>query len=338
MIVSFSELFNAYTKCKKNKANTINAIRFQTDLITNLWKLYYEINDKNYVPKKYICFLVQSPKLREVFASDFRDRVVHHLLVNDLEPLFESIFIYDSYSCRKYKGTNKAVKRVQQFSKKKDSNYYIQLDIKNFFLSINKNILYNRIDEIVTKKVKLHQERTLFLAKKIIFDNPADKFSFKGDFFLHKNVPQHKSLLYTESSKGLPIGNLTSQFFANVYLDMLDNFVKRELKVKKYVRYVDDFILFGSSKESLLKQKFLIEQFLEKKLSLKLRDNYKVARVEGGIDFLGYIIRQKYMLVRKRVVNNFKYKNMRWRIGYEENKYGNLFVFKYITYGKRCCS
>lgn len=135
MIVSFSELYNAYVKCKKNKANTINAIQFQTDLVTNLWELYYEINRKTYEPKRYICFLVQSPKLREVFASDFRDRVVHHLLVNDLEPIFEKIFIYDSYSCRKNKGTHKAVKRVQKFSKKENSTYYMQLDIKNFYRS-----------------------------------------------------------------------------------------------------------------------------------------------------------------------------------------------------------
>jgi len=145
----------------------------------------------------------------------------------------------------------------------------MQLDIKNFFLSIDKNILY-------------------------------------------KKVPHHKSLLYTVSSKGLPIGNLTSQFFANVYLDILDNFLKRELKVKSYVRYVDDFVLFSSSKEQLLKQKKLIEQFLEKKLSLQLRDDYKIAKVENGIDFLGYIIRPKYMLIRKRVVNNFKYKKMQF--------------------------
>jgi len=326
MIVTFSELFKAYIKCRKNKANTINAIRFQINLISNLWELYYEINLKTYAPKSYICFLVQSPKLREVFASDFRDRIVHHLLVDDLEYFFEKIFIHDSYSCRKNKGTHKAVKRVQSFLNKEGSIYYMQLDIKNFFLSIDKTILYNRIKEIVVKKADSNQERILFLSKKIIFDTPAEKFTFKGDFSLHQKVPKHKSLLYTPIDKGLPIGNLTSQFFANIYLDMLDNFIKRELKVKKYVRYVDDFIIIGSSKEILLKQKTSIEKFLTNKLMLNLREDYKIKKVYTGIDFLGYIINKKYMLVRKRVVNNFKFK----RINFLNSKFkeNNLCSFK----------
>jgi retron-type reverse transcriptase len=125
MIVSFSDIHNAYEKCKKNKANTINAIRFEIRLIDSLWELYDEINSFKYEPKSYICFMVHSPKAREVFASDFRDRVVHHLLVSDLEKLFEPLFIYDSYSCRKEKGTHNALKRVQSFSRKEKNRYYL---------------------------------------------------------------------------------------------------------------------------------------------------------------------------------------------------------------------
>ena len=252
MIVSFKELYTAYKKCKKNKANSINAIKFEVNSIDNLWKLYEEINNWKYIPYSYICFIVQSPKMREVFASNFRDRVVHHLLVTDLEKIFEPIFIYDSYSCRLNKGTHKAVQRVEKFSRKDINNYYMQLDIKNFFLTIDKNILFNRIKEIVIKKSNKNIQRIFYLSNKIIFDNPALKFNFRGDFSKHKNIPKHKTLLFTPINKGLPIGNLTSQFFANIYLDIMDNYIKRVLKVKSYVRYVDDFILFGKTKNELI--------------------------------------------------------------------------------------
>jgi len=226
MIVSFDELYYAYKKCKKNKSNNINALKFQLRLIDNLWQLYEEINSLSYQPSSYICFLVQTPKMREVFASNFRDRVVHHLVVNDLESIFEPIFIHDSYSCRVGKGTHKAVQRAQNFTRKENSKFYMQLDIKNFFLSIDKNILYRRIEEIAVKKSLKNIDRVLYLSKQIIFDRPNEKFIFRGDFKKHKNLPQHKSLLYTSPNKGLPIGNLTSQFFANVYLDMMDNYIK----------------------------------------------------------------------------------------------------------------
>jgi len=161
-MVSFSELHVAYKKCKKNKANTINAIKFEIHLGDNLWRLFEEINSFTYEPSSYICFIVQSPKMREVFASNFRDRVVHHLLVGDLEKVFEPIFIYDSYSCRVGKGTHKAVDRVQFFSRKKDNTYYMQLDIKNFFLSIDKNILFRRIKEILLKRDCQNMQRALY--------------------------------------------------------------------------------------------------------------------------------------------------------------------------------
>lgn len=143
---------------------------------------------------------------------------------------------------------------------------------------------------------------------RVIFDNPAQKFVYRGDFGKHALPPRHKSLLYTPLNRGLPIGNLTSQFFANVYLDMLDQFIKRTLKVKGYVRYVDDFILFGDSRQTLLAHKRAIETFLAERLKLQLRDAFRLRPVESGIDFLGYIIRPRYTLVRNRVVNNFKFK------------------------------
>jgi RNA-directed DNA polymerase len=308
-LVLFKELWKAYKSCQKNKANSINAIKFEMSLIDNLWKLFYEINGRSYKPKRYISFIAHSPKTREVFASDFSDRVVHHLLISDLEPLFEPTFIYDSYSCRKEKGIHLAVKRTQKFSRKEKNRFYLQLDIRNFFLSIKKQFLYDLIEDRVLEKLdnKTLQERILYLSKIIIFDNPTENYIFRGNQKDYKNLPKHKSLFYTPKDRGLPIGNLTSQFFANVYLNPLDQYVKRVLK-GDYLRYVDDFILFGKDKEELLEKKSQIESFLKINLELDIKDNFRVRRVESGIDFLGYIIRPKYILVRKRVVNNFKYK------------------------------
>jgi RNA-directed DNA polymerase len=312
VLVSFKELWRAYKSCQKNKASSINAIKFELNASDNLWKLHYEINSGIYKPKRYITFIAKSPKTREVFASDFSDRVVHHLLINDLEPLFEPTFIFDSYSCRKGKGIHTAVKRTQKFSRREKNKFYLQLDIKNFFLSIQKQFLFDLIRDRVSEKSSLLKsenikERISYLSKVIIFDNPTENFVFRGDKRAYKDLPKHKSLFYTPKTQGLPIGNLTSQFFANVYLNPLDQVVKRVLK-GDYLRYVDDFVLFGETKEELLEKKEWIESFLETNLELKLRDSFKLQRVENGIDFLGYIIRPSHILVRKRVVNNFKYK------------------------------
>ena len=129
----FKEIYQSYLKCRKRKRNTINALKFEYDLVQNLCNLETSLNNKAYTPKRSVCFLTTSPKLREVFAADFSDRVIHHLIVPILEQIYEPIFIYDSYSCRKNKGIHYAVQRARKFSK--SSKYYLQLDIKNFFYS-----------------------------------------------------------------------------------------------------------------------------------------------------------------------------------------------------------
>ena len=164
---SFKEINQAYLECRANKRNSINAIKFEIKLIDNLWELYESINSFKYKPRRYIYFLTSSPKLREVFASDFRDRVVHHLLVRDLEQLFEPIFIYDSYSCRKERGIHLAIQRLQKFVQNQEYSYYLQLDIKSFFLNIHKNILFDKIREIVLKRDPMKIQRVLYLVVKL---------------------------------------------------------------------------------------------------------------------------------------------------------------------------
>lgn len=271
---SFKEIYQAYLECRKSKRNSINAIKFEVNLLDNLWEIYEAINSFTYKPKRYIYFLTSSPKLREVFASDFRDRVVHHLLVRDLVPIFEPLFIYDSYSCRKNRGIHLAISRLKRFVQNREYPYYLQLDIKSFFLSIHKNILFELIRNSVMLRAKDKAQRVLYLSNKIIFDDPTRNYIFKGNKKKLKNLPKHKTLFYAPKNRGLPIGNLTSQFFANIYMNGLDNFIKRQLKVKYYMRYVDDIVFLGRSKEELLVWKSAIEDYLKNQLHLELRDRF----------------------------------------------------------------
>ncbi|MDD2653482.1 MAG: reverse transcriptase/maturase family protein, partial [Candidatus Omnitrophica bacterium] len=305
-IFSYSNIYRCYLKCRKNKRNTINALKFEINAEENITKLERELKQKTYSPSRSLLFAAQKPKLREIFAADFRDRVVHHILIDYLEKIWEPIFIYDSYSCRNSKGTHKAIIRLQKFLRQLTRNgniraYYLQLDIKDFFTSIDKFILFDLI------KTKINDPDILWLAKTIIFWDCTTSFIKKGNPELLENIPFNKSLFGKRNLCGLPIGNLTSQFFANVYLNSLDQFIKHQLKVKYYMRYTDDFILLSQDKEELSRWKNEIKDFLAKELNLQLHPRrQKLQPVSNGIDFLGYIIRHNYILVRRRVINNLK--------------------------------
>ncbi|CAA6826467.1 MAG: Retron-type reverse transcriptase [uncultured Sulfurovum sp.] len=319
---TFQNIYKAYLACRRNKRNTINALKFEQNLIENLWKIHDELNSKRYNIGKSLCFLTTSPKLREVFASDFKDRVVHHILVGQLEPLFERKFIHDVYNNRKAKGTHQAVSQAQRYMRQTADGYYLQLDIKGFFYNLEKMILLDKIKQEVIGS-NLDVSSVLYLSNKIIFHDPTKSYYFKGDKSKLALLPPHKTLFKIPKNRGLPIGNLTSQFFANVYMNDFDNFVKRTLKVKRYIRYVDDFVLFDESKERLTYLKSEIEEYLQKELKLTLREDTKLKKHSEGLDFLGYIIRPTYTLVRQRVVNNFKKKKAKYLNAYENQK-GNM--------------
>ncbi len=315
-IFSLENLYKAYLDCRENKRKTANAVKFEYDLEENLMKLQKELANGTYQPGRSICFAVFEPTSREIFAADFRDRVVHHLLVREINEIGERNFIFDSYACRKNKGTHKAVEKLRTFIRKVSKNgkqecFYAQLDISGFFMSIDKNILYKIFEKMIVKQKKNQKwkKEVLQLGKIIIFHDPTENYITKGDQRLLESIPQRKSLFYAGQRKGLPIGNYSSQFFGNLYLNELDQFVKRKLRAKYYLRYVDDFILLNKSKELLEKQKLEIETFLKQKLNLDFSENKcKIRSVKSGIDFLGYFIKPNYVLVRKRVVKSFKNK------------------------------
>ena len=307
-LFSFENLYASYLKCRKNKRSTVNALKFEVNAEENLFKLSDELTDMSYQPSRSVCFIVERPKMREIIAADFRDRVVHHLLVERLESIYEPLFIHDSYACRKNKGLHKAVERVRDFIRKGSSNgreklYFLHLDIRNFFMTIDKEILYRMLEN------KVSDENLRRLAHTIIFHNPAGNCIIKGDKNLVEHLPPHKSLFHAIGEKGLPVGNLTSQFFANVYLNELDQYAKHILKCKYYARYCDDFLILDDSPDRLNELRENIRRFLFERLNLSLNEKFtSVLPVSNGIDFLGYIIKEGYTLARRRVVNNLKSK------------------------------
>ncbi len=291
------DLFSAYYECRKNKRNTINALDFELNYESNLIKLADEISNWTYEVWKSIAFIVNKPVKREVFAWDFRDRIVHHYVINKLNPYFEKYFIYDSYSCRVGKWTLFWIKRIEKFIRSCSENYtkdcyILKLDIRWFFMSIDKDILYKKmekflqynnlslfqIDEINELQQgdeleKLNHNFLLKLIQKIIYNNSIKNCIIKWNKKDWHGLPKSKSLFFTKDNTWLPIWNLTSQVFANFYLDFLDKFIKQKLKIKYYGRYVDDFILVHSDKQYLKYCKSQIDIYLKEELSLTVHPN-----------------------------------------------------------------
>lgn len=337
-LFSATNIFRAYIDCRKRKRSTVNAQKFERRLCTNIVSLTKSLQNGDYTPGKSICFVVRNPKPREVFAADFRDRIVHHLLVRFLEQHWEKVFIHDSYACRKNKGTLAAVERLHHnmlsISKNgKKRAYFMQLDVKNFFMSIDREILWKFLEKGLKKQLGIRknneksQQMTIFdldcdekeqnfekiskVLHTLLFHEPTKDYINKSTKREWAWVPPEKSLFNAAKGKGLPIGNLTSQFFANVYLNALDQFIKHVLKIKYYVRYVDDFVIMHEDKEKLRSWLAAIKTFLKEKLGLKLKNEIKVAPLGNGINFLGYVQHIFYRLVRRRVVDNFRNK-LRW--------------------------
>lgn len=317
-IFSFENLLKCYYECRKRKRFTANALQFEINFEEELLKLQKELKSHTYTPGRSICFVVTKPKYREIFAADFRDRIVHHILVGYLEQIWEPKFIGQSYACRKGKGAHKAIDDLKRYIAKinqnnRDPAYYLQADVQSFFVSLKKDILF----QIVKRHIK--NPEILWLAKVIIFHNPTQNYCRKCQMSLFDFIPDHKSLFKAPENQGLPIGNLTSQFFANVYLNELDQFVKHRLKVKYYLRYVDDLVLLFKDKEELKIWQKEINNFLQEKLKLKLHPKKQVLQnIDKGINFVGYVVRPNYTLVRRRAVKNLKEKLWNFNQNFEK--------------------
>lgn len=312
-IFTLEKIFKAYNDCKRGKGRTVNALVFEFNREKNLIALRDELLSRKYTPSRHICFIATVPVPREIFAADFRDRIVHHLFYNEIYDFCDKSFIKHSYANRINKGTHRAVRTVKEFVRHNSGGYYLKLDIRSFFPSIDRTILAKFIKQNIclytksaTKNIEW-QEDMLWLSSVIIFHDPISDFIYKGDPKLTKLIPQHKSLFFSGHNKGLPIGNLTSQFFANVYLNELDQFITKTLGCRNYARYVDDFIMISSDKDILLSYIPCIRDFLKQRLALGLHpEKIVLQHVSKGIDFLGYFIKPTHVLVRQKVVRRFK--------------------------------
>lgn len=272
-LASFENLYAAACEAKKGKRFTHAVARFHHDLARNLVQLRDQLLDGSYRPGPYRTFEIQDPAPRMISAAPYRDRVVHHALCTLIQPIFERSFIYDSYANRKDKGTHKALDRCTEYARR--YRYVLHCDIRLFFPSIDHEILYARLAR------KIQDPRVLALAR-LILDNsnpqPEANFYFPGDN------------LFTpfERRKGLPIGNLTSQFWANVYLDPLDHYFRDTLGVPGYVRYVDDFLVFGDDKDQLARWRENGRARLDAMRLLLHPRKCRIYPVTEGIAFLGF--------------------------------------------------
>ena len=275
-------------------------------------------------PSRARVFVTTRPKAREIHEPAFADRVVHHWLVAQLEVLYESVFIHDSYANRRGKGTHAAVARLQTFMRQATRNgarraYALQLDIANYFNTIDRRRLFGLISRRLDHSARRDRSqadtyaRLAKITRRLLTGNPAHGAQRLGAPRRFDRVPKHKRLANALPERGLAIGNLSSQFFANVYLNELDQYIKHVLKCRWYVRYVDDLVLIHDDPDRLVKWRERIEGFIDEHLGLKLRPPAsEPVAVSRGVDFLGYIVRTKYLLPRRRVVESADRCLARW--------------------------
>jgi RNA-directed DNA polymerase len=300
-IVSFDNLRQAADAAlKRGKRRKMPGARFFLNLEHELAELHCELNTGAYRHGGYTYFNIHEPKERQVAAAAFRDRVVHHAIVRVLEPVFETRFIFDSYACRKNKGTHAGMRRASEFAQK--YKYALKCDVRRYFPSIDHGVLMKLIGRVIK------DARTKDLIRNVLrshADGVETEWVGEGLFDVQRR------------SRGLPIGNLTSQFLANVYLNALDQFVKHELRCVGYVRYVDDFLLFADSREQLRQWGARVREKLTE-LGLTIHpDKYRLGPTDRGVDFCGFVVFASGRIrVRKDSVRRFtrKYRNNLWRL------------------------
>jgi retron-type reverse transcriptase len=282
-IIDINNLVEAAHKAQRGKRYRPNVLAFNHQLEANLWQLHEELANQTYQPGSYFTFEIVEPKRRMISAAPYRDRVVHHALCNVIAPLFERTFTTDSFANRTGYGTHRAVRRFVDYARR--HRYVLQCDLMKYFPSIDHAILKEQI------RRKLKCAATLWLIDRILDGSNAQEptaWYFPGDDLF---TP-------TERRRGLPIGNLTSQFFANIYLNGFDHFIKEELGASCYVRYVDDFALFGDDKDWLAQARHALTEWL---MRLRLRIHpikSQLFETRHGASFLGYRVLPRQVRVR----------------------------------------
>lgn len=309
--IPLEHFFLAYFDCRKNKRNKEEAVDFEFDYERELVKLWRDVNNERYDISALDVFISERPVKREIFAARFRDRIIHHLIVNKLEYLLEKEFIYDTHSCRKGRGVHFAVNRAQKHILRCSKNYtkdcyILKLDIKGYFMSIDKGILLSNLENLIDQRyLAKDKDKLIYLCRTIINNDPTKNCIRKSPKEKWIGLPKSKSLFYAKDNCGLPIGNYTNQVFANLYLTPLDHFIKHNLKVKHYVRYVDDIFIVHEDKNQLKAIISLIKAYAENNLNLTIHPKkIYLQHYQKGAEFLGVYIKPYRCYVSRRVKGN----------------------------------
>ncbi|MBP3732280.1 MAG: RNA-directed DNA polymerase [Bacilli bacterium] len=283
-------MYKAYLECYKNKKKSPGAMEFLFNYQKNIRKLLYEVNSRTYTPSLSTVFIIKDPKIREVFAAHFRDRIIHHLLIKELLPLFQEYFIENSFSCMPGRGTLAGVLKMAEYMDIVPKDWYVmKMDVSSFFMGIRKSWLASRLESFIRENYrdKRKLEDLVWLCNIIVLTDPTQNCIRVGEYI---ELPPGKSLFGLSYDKGLPIGNYSSQMFANFYMTPLDYFITQELGIWWYGRYVDDFIMYGP-KEQLLQAAPLIREFARKELDLTISESkFYLQPINHGVKFVGSMI------------------------------------------------
>lgn len=289
-IISVENLLCAWQEFLCGKRNRLDVQEFECDLMTNVIKLHQDLANFTYVHSGYEAFKISDPKPRDIHKASVRDRLMHHAIYRQLYPFFDKTFIADSYSCRNNKGTHKAINMFRSMAHQVSKNntktcWVLKCDIRKFFANIDHDILKN----ILAKYIP--DQNIIWLLNRVI-----DSFE-------------------VEKNKGLPLGNLTSQLFVNVYMNEFDQYVKHNLKQKYYIRYADDFVFMSDNKQELIDITPKIKDYLGKKLTLEIHPKkISLSTLASGVDYLGYINFPQHRILRtktkKRILRLSNNKNL----------------------------
>lgn len=309
-MITVEDIFLAYFDCRRNKRGTASALEFEVNYEENLLRLLDEVNNRTYKPSQSIAFIVTKPRRREIFAANFRDRVLHHLIDLKLRPLIERELVDTTCNNRLGKGTEACVMYVEEFIRECSENYtkdcwVCKMDMQGFFMSINKPLLINMITDFVnTNYSGDDMEDIKWLLKVILSDRPEQNCLLKSPMSEWEPLDKSKSLFHIDGDLGLPIGNLISQLMVNYYLNEFDHYVKEELGFKYYTRYVDDFVIVREDKDNILRAIPMMREKLKEVGVILHPKKFYLQHYSKGVDIVGSVVKPGRTYTGNRVVCN----------------------------------
>jgi RNA-directed DNA polymerase len=311
-MVKVEDILAAHYDCHRGKTSSPDAIRFEMNLFENIADLTNAINARTYEPLPSITFVVSRPVYREVFAANYRDRVIHHYIALRLEPLFESVFSDRTYNCRVGKGQLYGIKQLAADIKKESENYtkpcwYLKCDMKGFFMSIPRKELADKIDAFIVENYHDEDVEDLrYLSRATIMNDPTKHCIYRSSKEEMAKVPPNKTLRGANQGCGLPIGNLTSQHDANFWLNDFDWMLESTLHIFSHGRYVDDFFMIHQDKQVLLNAIPVIRFYLAQKGIILHPRKIELQSIYKGITFTGMVVKRSRIYVSNRMVANFQ--------------------------------